>query len=198
MGEGPLLLFLHGIGGNKDVFDQQLPAFADGWRTAAWDMPGYGESELQGEMTFELLADSVAQLLDDLGEHDVDPETRRVRFIAADYTDPLPLADQEFDLLVSLYAGFVSESCTQHLRVGGTLLVNPSHGDAAMASIDARYRLAGIVRSRSGTYSVSDRDLDTHLVPKKDVVVTKEALHASGRAIAYTKSAFAYLFERVA
>ena len=72
MGEGPLLLFLHGIGGNKDVFDQQLPAFADGWRTAAWDMPGYGESELQGEMTFELLADSVAQLLDDLGEHDVD------------------------------------------------------------------------------------------------------------------------------
>lgn len=159
-----------------------------------WPSVTYVDVDRRAEQFFADAA-GVGELL---GEHDVDPETRRVRFIAADYTDPLPLADQEFDLLVSLYAGFVSESCTQHLRVGGTLLVNPSHGDAAMASIDARYRLAGIVRSRSGTYSVSDRDLDTHLVPKKDVVVTKEALHASGRAIAYTKSAFAYLFERVA
>lgn len=72
MGEGPLLLFLHGIGGNKDVFDPQLPAFDDQWRAAAWDMPGYGESVLQGEMTFEMLADSVAQLADDLGEEQFD------------------------------------------------------------------------------------------------------------------------------
>ena len=68
-----------------------------------------------------------------LVEHDADPATHPVRFIEADYTDPLSLHDGEFDLLISLYAGFVSEACTRHLRVGGTLLVNPSHGDAAMA-----------------------------------------------------------------
>lgn len=73
MGEGPLLLFLHGIGGNKDVFDPQLPAFAEHWRAAAWDMPGYGESSLPGaEMSFEMLADSVALLADDLGEERFD------------------------------------------------------------------------------------------------------------------------------
>lgn len=72
MGEGPVLLFLHGIGGNKDVFDPQLAAFSDKWRAAAWDMPGYGESELRESMTFELLADSLARLVDDLGVEDVD------------------------------------------------------------------------------------------------------------------------------
>jgi len=75
--------------------------------------------------------------------------------------------------------------------------VNPSHGDAAMASIDPRYRLTAVVRSRSGTYSVSSRDLDSYLVPKRDLAVTKESLHASGRGVGYAKSPFAYLFDRV-
>ncbi|TFH20289.1 MAG: hypothetical protein E4H05_02675 [Acidimicrobiales bacterium] len=61
--------------------------------------------------------------------HDAAPATHVVRFIEADYTDPLDLHDGEFDLLISLYAGFVSEACTRYLRIGGTLLVNPSHGD---------------------------------------------------------------------
>jgi hypothetical protein len=139
--------------------------------------------------------DGVRQLL---VEHGVDPVAHAVRFIGADYGDELGLDDGEFDLLISLYAGFISEHCTQYLRVGGTLLVNPSHGDAAMASIDPRYRLSAVVTARSDRYSVTARELDTHLEPKRDVAVTRESLHASGRGVAYTKSPFAYLFERIA
>lgn len=36
----------------------------------------------------------------------------RLRFHDADYRAPLPIADDSVDLLVSLYAGFVSEHCT--------------------------------------------------------------------------------------
>jgi hypothetical protein len=75
--------------------------------------------------------------------------------------------------------------------------VNPSHGDAAMAPIDPRFQLAGLVVSREGDYSVRSRELDTYLVPKRDVDVTAEFLHESGRGVAYRKAAFAYLFERV-
>ncbi len=123
--------------------------------------------------------------------------THVVRFIGADYADALCLDDGEFDLLISLYAGFVSEHCTRYLRVGGFLLVNPSHGDAAMASIDPRYNLSATVTSRSGRYSVSSNDLDTYLVPKREVEVTREHLHNSGRGIAYTRSPFAYIFQRI-
>jgi len=138
--------------------------------------------------------DGVAEIIAD---HDgpTDPD---VTFIHADYTSPLDLPDDHFDLLVSLYAGFVSEHCTRHLRVGGTLLVNSSHGDAAMASIDPRYELAGVVTSKGGGYEIATDDLDTYLVPKKPQDITVESLHASGRGVAYTKSPFAYLFTRVA
>jgi len=66
LGTGPVLLFLHGIGGNHHSFDWQLPAFANQWKATAWDMPGYGKSRPIDEMTFENLAHAVADLLDHL------------------------------------------------------------------------------------------------------------------------------------
>lgn len=139
-------------------------------------------------------SDGVAEIVVD---HDgpADPD---VTFIHGDYTSRLDLPDEHFDLLVSLFAGFISEHCTRHLRIGGTLLVNPSHGDVAMASIDPRYKLSGVVISRSGGYRVDTTNLDAYLVPKKPQDITPESLHASGRGIGYTKSPFAYLFTRVA
>jgi hypothetical protein len=119
------------------------------------------------------------------------------RFIHADYQEPLDLPAQSFDLLVSLYAGFVSEFCTGYLKIGGRLLVAPSHGDAAMASIDSRYELSGVVGSRNGEYRVRTENLDQYLISKSSVDITPAMLHERGRGVAYTKSPFAYLFTRV-
>ncbi len=118
-------------------------------------------------------------------------------FLHSDYRNGLPLKDGEFDLLVSLYAGFVSEVCSRYLGVGGFLLANTSHGDVAMASIDRRYELAGVLSRRSGQYRVVTDNLGPYLTPKKPTKITRATLHASGRGIAYEKSASAYLFRRV-
>lgn len=129
-----------------------------------------------------------------IATHPAVPDGSRFRFIHADYSTDLGLADESFDLLVSLYAGFITECCTRYLRVGGALLVNPSHGDAAMASIDDRFELSGVVVTRAGDYRVSRNDPDSYLVPKADVTVTPEMLHERNRCVAYTRSPFAYLF----
>lgn len=123
--------------------------------------------------------------------------TAEIRYVHGDYQADLGLAPESFDLLVSLYAGFVSEHCTDSLRVGGILLAVPSHGDVAMASIDPRYRLVGVVESRSGNYRIKATALDSYLVPKSAIEVTPEMLHQRGRGIAYTRSPFGYLFQRV-
>lgn len=123
--------------------------------------------------------------------------TPSITFLAADYSGALGLADESFDLLVSLYAGLVSEACTRYLRLGGTLLVNPSHGDAAMASLDPRYRLAGAVVAREGDYRIVTADLETYLIPKNGRPVTAAGIRQSGRGVAYTRTAFAYVFTRV-
>lgn len=137
-------------------------------------------------------ADGIADIIESMGGN----RDHAIAFLHADYRDELPVKAESFDLLVSLYAGFVSEHCTRYLRVGGTLLVGPSHGDAAMASIDTRYQLSGVVVSRSGSYMVSANRLDTYLVPKTPIDITPDLLRERGRGIAYTKSPFAYLFQR--
>lgn len=169
-------------------------SFVDLAPSFVWPTVTYVDMDRRAEQFF----DDEAGVQELLGEHGVEPAAHSVRFIAADYRDAFELDEGEVDLLISLYAGFVSEACTQHLRIGGTLLVNPSHGDAAMASIDRRYRLQAVVTSRASEYGVDDQNLDTYLVSKRAVDVTKELLHGTGRGIAYTKLPFAYLFTRVA
>ena len=45
-GSGPLLLFLHGIRGNRSNWDHQIDFFAGrGFHAAAWDARGYGGSD---------------------------------------------------------------------------------------------------------------------------------------------------------
>jgi hypothetical protein len=124
------------------------------------------------------------------------PADAHIRFIPADYTQPLPLDHAHFDLLVSLYSGPLSGHCTPYLRLGGMLLANASHGDVALASIDPRYELAAVVLRRGGGYRVSPDDLGSHLVPKRPIEVTRELIERTGRGIAYTKFADAYLFRR--
>ena len=51
------IIFLHGIGGDSNSWEFQLEYFSKEFRTVAWDMPGYGSSKLDKEMTFEYLSD---------------------------------------------------------------------------------------------------------------------------------------------
>lgn len=66
-GEGDVVLFLHGVGGGAESWRPQLEHFSRGRCAAAWDMPGYGGSRLEGSMSFAALADALAALLDARG-----------------------------------------------------------------------------------------------------------------------------------
>lgn len=136
--------------------------------------------------------DGVKQII---GDHNGNVNGR-VAFEHGDYR-ALELEAESFDLLISLYAGFISEACGHLLRVGGKLLVNSSHGDAALAALDLRFELDAVVISTRGYYRVTNRDLESYMVPKKAQMITVDSIKASGRGIAYTKSPFAYLFRRV-
>lgn len=45
-GSGPTLLFLHGLGGNSASWQPQFDVFSPSHRVVAWDMPGFGGSDL--------------------------------------------------------------------------------------------------------------------------------------------------------
>ena len=66
-GRGAPVVFLHGLGGSRTSWEPQLEGLGDAFRCIAWDMPGYGASAPVEPLTFAVIADSVARLLDAAG-----------------------------------------------------------------------------------------------------------------------------------
>lgn len=121
---------------------------------------------------------------------------RGVRFLHTDYTEALDVPEASMDLLISLYAGPVWEHCRRYLRPGGWLLANTSHGDASLAALDPAAQLVAAVHESDGRYALQLRDLDGYLIPKRPHTADPARIRSSGRGIAYTRTAFAYLFQR--
>jgi hypothetical protein len=121
----------------------------------------------------------------------------QVTFHPADYREDFGEPNQRYDLLISQYAGFVSQHCKRYLQVGGVLVANNSHGDASMAFIDEDYELTAVVQHTKYKYRLITENLNTYFVPKKRVHLTREYLEQKQRGIPYVKSAEAYLFVRV-
>ncbi|HYL91318.1 MAG TPA: alpha/beta fold hydrolase [Burkholderiales bacterium] len=67
-GKGPLLLFLHGIRGNKRNWHGQIEAFSKGFTAAAWDARGYGESDdYSGPLQFDHFTGDVLRVAEHFG-----------------------------------------------------------------------------------------------------------------------------------
>ena len=120
---------------------------------------------------------------------------QEVRFLNADYTQPLDVPDGSMDLLVSLYTGPMWEHCRRYLRPGAWLLANSSHGDASLAALAPSLQLVAAVQHRDGRYRLVTDQLGEYLVPKRQNAADPERIRASGRGIAYTRTAFAYVFQ---
>lgn len=139
-------------------------------------------------------SESVVNYIYKRKEYNEDPI---IEFYGDDYENTIEGLRDKFDLLISQYAGFISDTCKDYLKIGGYLLVNNSHGDAGMASIDEDYKLTATVHKSKGKYRVSDANLKKYFVPKKSVVVTEDLLRGTGKGVGYRKTATLYIFQRV-
>ena len=137
------------------------------------------------------------EILDFIEQHKIYPQSAEVSFHPTDYQNALDEPDESYDLLISQYAGFVSQHGKGYLRINGILLVNNSHGDASMASIDQDYEFIAAILKNKGKHRISEKDLDTYFVPKKPVEITKTFLEQTQKGIGYRKTASSYLFRRV-
>ena len=117
-----------------------------------------------------------------------------MRFLHLDYTNELPVPATHFDLLISLYAGPVWDHCERYLKPHGLFLANTSHGDASLAALNPGLELVAAVLHRDEKYRLDLEALDTYLVPKKPDTADADRIRRTGRGVAYTRTAFAYLF----
>ncbi len=65
LGEGPLVLFLHGIRGNRQNWSHQLEFFSKRFKAAAWDARGFGDSDdYSGWLQFDHLIGDVLRVVE--------------------------------------------------------------------------------------------------------------------------------------
>lgn len=120
-----------------------------------------------------------------------------IEFFKADFTKKLELKKNYYNLLLSFYAGFISQNCKQFLKKGGILVVNNSHGDAPLAYLDADFRLISVVKRNGTRFSISDKNLSDYFQLKNGKLPDKEKIISTMKGPGYKKSAYAYIFKKI-
>lgn len=123
-------------------------------------------------------------------------EETHLRFYPEDYRKKFDDIIDSSDILISLYAGFISKYCKDLLKENGVLLANNSHGDASMAQLDDDFTFFGVINYKNKKYYLKTENLDEYFIPKKNIIVTKELLEKTNRGVGYTKPANYYLFRK--
>ncbi|KAF2956847.1 hypothetical protein [Marinitoga sp. 38H-ov] len=113
-----------------------------------------------------------------------------IEFIYSDYWNEMDL-NKSFDLLISLYAGFVSQACKKYLKKDGILFVNDSHGDATSAYFDNTFELIGVIDNNKIFFN----SLEQYFISKKEIDLVK--VKNTMKPPKYIKNADFYIFKKV-
>jgi pimeloyl-ACP methyl ester carboxylesterase len=63
-GQGPAIVFVHGLGGTTNFYEPQAAALADRHTVVRFDLPGAGRSPFTGPVSIESFADDLEAVLD--------------------------------------------------------------------------------------------------------------------------------------
>jgi len=119
------------------------------------------------------------------------------RFHPQNFSKEIPERDDFFDLLISQYAGFVSQIGKRYLRTGGWLLVNNSHGDASMAHLDADYRFLAAISGDQHNPHWIIKNMDTYFIPRRGSHPTMQEVLKTQKGVGYKKTPLNYVFEKI-
>ena len=98
------------------------------------------------------------ELLKYIDGHKSYPEDSVIRCHEADYETFEGESADSFDLLISLNAGFISQSCSHFLKPGGLLLANNGHYDANRAYVDPTYEFVTALEGGASSWESLPRD----------------------------------------
>lgn len=142
----------------------------------------------KGAISFFKDMDSIKEYVEQNKEY---AENSEIAFIGEDYSQPLKI--KEVDLIISQYAGFVSQATKQYLKGGGILLTNDSHGDATLARFDKDFEFIGIVDNKN---KIQSKNLEQYFILPKERSINFEKVKEKMKGPKYKLVAENYLFRK--
>ena len=118
------------------------------------------------------------------------------RFIAHDYAAAIPLLDEEFDLLISLYAGGIYPACQNYLKRGGILLTNNHHHEVEDVASQGEFKLVAVIQFRQNRYLFIEENLDSFVANQTTATKAKRYLKQNNHGVTYTENEDYYIYQR--
>ena len=119
-----------------------------------------------------------------------------IQFIFQDFTQPLPLLDNQFDLLLALFTGGVSQACKSYLKLGGHYITNNHQDDALTAFQDDDLALVAVAQEHQGKYRCVDFDPRQPFKVEKNISQSKRYLRQTSQGVEYIEKESYYIFRR--
>lgn len=152
-GERTPLIFLHGVGSNKSVWNTQLGHFGQARRTLAFDYPGYGESQFREDATRDDYAAAILAAMTALG------------------IDEAHICGLSLGGIVAIAMHSTAPERCATLILADTFAAHPQGQAIYDRSIAASHDMRGLAEARVGALMVSE---DPEL--RRDVIETMSAI----------------------
>ena len=166
-GSGDLLpiVFLHGVGSDKSVWQPQLDHFGKTRRALAFDYPGYGDSEFREDATRDDFAAAILAAMDALN-------------IERAHVCGLSLGGV---VAIAMHAA-ASERCAS-LIIADSFAVHPRGQAIYDRSIAASHDMRGLAQARIGALMISEDDALRAEVIDTMARIDPEAYRLGARAV---------------
>ncbi|MDP8268392.1 MAG: hypothetical protein P9L97_06655 [Candidatus Tenebribacter davisii] len=120
-----------------------------------------------------------------------------IKYLNNDFTHNISTQTDSFELLISLYAGFISKHCKKFLKLNGILVTNNSHGDASIAFTDKDFKLIGVFKRRGEKFKLIANDLEKYFIKKDGSEIDCEKVLRKMIGEGFTNTGYAYVFKRI-
>ena len=164
-GDQTPLVFLHGVGSDKSVWDPQLDHFGRSRRTLAFDYPGYGESQFRKDATRDDFAAAILAAMTALG------------------IDHAHVCGLSLGGVVAIAMHSAAPERCASLILADTFAVHPQGQDIYERSIAASDDMRGLAEARIGALLVSQDEVLRRNVIETMSSIDPEAYRLGARAV---------------
>jgi len=120
-----------------------------------------------------------------------------IQFIHSDYTEKLPVRENNYDLLLSIYAGGITESCKRYVKPGGIIVSNNHRNDAQQAIKDSSIRLEALIRRKGKKYNIENGTGEKMLEALQEHSVPTKNMKNSSSGLKYVDNEYYFVFRKI-
>ena len=119
-----------------------------------------------------------------------------MQFIHNNYTKKLPLRENNYDLLLSIYAGGITKSCKKYIKPGGIIVSNNHQNDAQQALKDSSVRLEALIRRKGKKSHIENGTDDKMLKALQGHSKPLKSMKNSSSGMEYVDNEYYFVFRK--